>query len=218
MRLDVLLDEVRACRVCEAHLPMGPRPLVRASSGSRMVVIGQAPGAAAHARGTPWDDASGARLRQWLGLDNTVFSDARRVAIMPMGFCYPGTGRGGDRPPRPECAPLWHDRLLGAMPDVQLTVLVGRYAFERRLGGRYATLTEAVRAWADLLPSMVVLPHPSPRNNRWLARHGWFEREALPPLRERVSEVLTPHPPPGSPLPGSSRPAPRASGRRCAAS
>lgn len=202
MRLDVLLEEVRACTLCEAHLPLGPRPLVRASGRAKIVIIGQAPGKAAHASGTPWDDRSGARLRAWLGMCERDFYDDGMVAIVPMGFCYPGRGRGGDLPPRPECAAAWHDRLLRSLEHVQLTVLVGRYAFEHKLGGRYASLTEAVGSWEDLLPSMIVLPHPSPRINRWLAKHGWFEREVLPALRERVAGAITPRRRPGSPLPG----------------
>ena len=197
MRLDVLLKEVRACTLCEAHLPLGPRPLVQASARARVVIIGQAPGAAAHESGKPWDDRSGARLREWLGIGETEFYDANRVAIVPMGFCYPGTGRGGDLPPRPECAVAWHERLLGSLKNIQLTMLVGRYAFEHKLGDRYASLTEAVGAWEELLPSMIVLPHPSPRNNRWLSKHAWFERDVLPALRERVAEAITPRRRPG---------------------
>ena len=196
MHLDLLLKDVRACRFCEVHLPLGPRPLVQASTRSRIVIIGQAPGKAAHESGKPWADRSGDRLRDWLGVDDETFYDETQVAIVPMGFCYPGTGERGDLPPRPECAATWHERLRRALGGVELVVLAGRYAIEHELGGRYGTLTEAVAAWPHLLPSKIALPHPSPRNNRWLARHDWFERETVPALRERVTAVLTRRRPP----------------------
>jgi uracil-DNA glycosylase len=190
MRLPQLLDEVRACRACADHLPEGPRPLVQASASSRIVIIGQAPGAAAHRSGTPWDDASGRRLRAWLGLTDAQFYDARLVALMPMGFCYPGKGKSGDMAPRAECAPLWHDRLLASLRRVELTVLVGRYAMERYLAGAFGSITDAAAAHDELLPDRIALPHPSPRNNIWLKKHPWFERRALPALRRRVGSIV----------------------------
>jgi uracil-DNA glycosylase len=191
MKLQQLLTEARACRICEPELPLGCRPLLQGSRQSRIVVIGQAPGAAAHESGVPWDDRSGARLRAWLGISDEAFYDPKFVALLPMGFCYPGTGKGGDLRPRPECAPEWHERLLAQFTSVVLTVITGRYAFERYVGDRYDTLTAAVRAHNELLPDRVVLPHPSPRNNFWLKQNPWFEREALVALRSRVQAALS---------------------------
>lgn len=186
MKLPQLLGEVRACALCEDHLPLGPRPLVQAERSAVLVIIGQAPGVRAHKSGVPWDDASGARLCDWLGLDKAGFYDARRVALMPMGFCYPGTGTSGDLPPRPECAPRWHPPMLDGLPRLALKVLVGRYAVDHYTEGGYRTLTDAVRDYASLLPECIALPHPSPRNNRWLAKHPWFVEQALPLLKKRV--------------------------------
>lgn len=190
MRLKVLLDDIRSCTICAEHLPLGPRPLLQAASSSRVLIIGQAPGSVAHASGVPWDDRSGQRLREWLGVDDQIFYDPKRIALAPMGFCYPGSGNGGDLPPRPECAQAWHGPLLASLKRVDLTILIGRYAFEHKIGDRYGTLTEAVGGWAELLPEMIVLPHPSPRNNRWLAKHAWFERDVLPALRERIKDLV----------------------------
>ncbi len=189
MKLTVLMDEIRSCALCAEHLPLGPRPLLQAAPGSRVLVIGQAPGSVAHASGIPWDDRSGHRLREWLGVDDATFYDPRRIALVPMGFCYPGSGAGGDLPPRPECAAKWHEPLLASLKNVGLTVIVGRYAFEHKLGEHSRTLTDAIGAWEGLLPEVIVLPHPSPRNNRWLAKHPWFEREVLPVLRSRVGDL-----------------------------
>lgn len=188
--LATLLRDVRACTVCAAHLPLGPRPVVRASVDARVLIVGQAPGARVHASGIPWDDASGKRLRQWLGVDDATFYDETRIALVPMGFCYPGKGRSGDNPPRPECAPLWFERLRSAMPRIELTVLIGQYAQRHVLGAwRHASLTETVAAWREHGPSIVALPHPSPRNVAWFKRHPWFDDEIVPMLRERVAEV-----------------------------
>ncbi len=189
--LDRLLAAVRACRVCEAHLPLGPRPVLQAGTGARLLIVGQAPGAKVHASGVPWDDASGARLRDWLGIDAETFYDPQQVAILPMGFCYPGRGRGGDLPPRRECAPLWFDALRAQLPHVQLTLLIGQYAQRYFLGTtRKATLTDTVAAYRDYAPRCFPLPHPSPRNTAWRQRHPWFERAVLPVLRERVHAAL----------------------------
>ncbi|HMM54305.1 MAG TPA: uracil-DNA glycosylase family protein [Candidatus Desulfobacillus sp.] len=186
-QLDRLLAQVRACRVCEAELPLGANPVLQMGATARLLIIGQAPGTRVHASGIPWDDASGERLRQWLGLDRAAFYDRSRVAIMPMGFCYPGRGAGGDLPPRPECAPLWHDSLLALLPDIGLTLLIGQYAQRRYLGAaRKTSLTETVRAFEEYLPNYLPLPHPSPRNTAWFKRHPWFEKELLPVLRRRV--------------------------------
>lgn len=190
MRLKQVMAEARACTLCAPGLPLGPRPLVRGSERSRIVIIGQAPGRAAHESGVPWNDRSGDRLRDWLGLSREAFDDERLVALVPMGFCYPGTGRAGDAPPRPECAPLWHPRIFGGLRSVELAVIVGRHAFERYLGAEFGSVTEAVRAHRRLLPGRVALPHPSPRNNLWLKQHAWFEREALPAVRARVESIV----------------------------
>lgn len=190
MRLNVLIADARDCRVCEQHLPLGPKPLLQASETARLLIIGQAPGAATHDAGIPWDDRSGDRLRSWLGIDRDTFYDEGLVAHMPMGFCYPGKGKSGDLPPRPECAPLWHPRLLEALAGVRLTIYVGRYAVEHYLGGRHGAITDAVAAYDELLPRRVVLPHPSPRNNIWLKKHPWFEEDVLPAVRRRVRGVL----------------------------
>ena len=188
--LAAAIAEVRACRVCEEHLPLGPRPVVRASTSARLLIIGQAPGTKVHETGIPWNDPSGDRLRDWLGLDRDAFYDEGRIAIMPMGFCYPGVDRnGGDKPPRRECAPLWHDRLLAQMPAVRLTLLVGMYAQQRYLGrDRRRTLTETVRAWRDYLPDFLPLPHPSWRNTAWLRKNPWFEAEIVPFLRDAAAD------------------------------
>lgn len=186
-----LLGEVRACTVC-ADLPEGPRPIVQFSAEARIVIIGQAPGRRVHASGIPWDDPSGTRLRDWLGVDEATFYDPTQLALIPMGFCFPGTGTSGDLPPRPECAPLWHDRLLGHLPEGRgevLTILLGQYALARYAPG-FSSVTAAVEAWPELLPDRIALPHPSPRNNRWLSRNPWFATATIPALRDRVARAL----------------------------
>jgi uracil-DNA glycosylase len=187
--LDKLLRDVRACRLCAGHLPLGPRPVLRMTSTARLLIIGQAPGTKVHESGIPWNDRSGDRLRQWLAMDRDAFYDESRIAIMPMGFCYPGVDKnGGDRPPRPECAPAWHERLRAHLPDIGLTLLVGSYAQAHYLGARRkATMTETVRAWRDYGPELVPLPHPSWRNTGWLKRNPWFETELIPALRRQVA-------------------------------
>jgi uracil-DNA glycosylase len=185
--LAALLREVRACHLCEAQLPLGPRPVLRADVRARVLIVGQAPGTRVHATGIPWNDPSGDRLRDWLQVDRETFYDERRFAIIPAGLCYPGRGRSGDLPPRPECAPLWHPRLRALLPRIELTLLVGQYAQAYYLGSRRnATLTETVHAWREYGPDFLPLPHPSPRNTRWLQVNPWFAREVLPRLRERV--------------------------------
>lgn len=186
-----LMREVRACTLCAAQLPDGPRPVLQASPQARLLIAGQAPGRRVHESGVPFDDASGERLRHWLGLVPEVFRDPARVAILPMGLCYPGRGPSGDLPPRPECAPAWRARLLAAMPQLRLTVVIGAYAQRYHLPDSPPTLTEAVAAWRTYGPAAVLLPHPSPRNNPWLKRHPWFERELVPVLRARVREALS---------------------------
>lgn len=189
--LDRVLCAARACRVCAAELPLGPRPVLRARATARLLIVSQAPGTRVHETGMPFDDPSGVRLRAWLGIDRETFYDQDRIAFVPMGLCYPGRNpRGGDNPPRAECAPLWHPPLLAALPAVQLTLLVGRYAQRRYLDARRGNLTETVRAWADCGPTVLPLPHPSWRNTGWLKRQPWFEAELVPELRARVRALL----------------------------
>ncbi|MFB9243320.1 uracil-DNA glycosylase family protein [Massilia antarctica] len=189
--LESLLADVRACRACEAHLPKGPRPIVQVGEGARVLIVGQAPGARVHASGIPWDDASGTRLREWMGVDANAFYDPGRFAIIPMGYCYPGRGNGGDLPPRTECADLWLDQLLAKLPDIELTLLIGAHAQRHFLGARRkASLTATVQAWRDVAPGYFPLPHPSPRNTPWLQRNPWFEQELVPVLRARIAQVF----------------------------
>ncbi|MBD8897546.1 uracil-DNA glycosylase family protein [Rhodanobacter sp. DHG33] len=187
-----MLAEIRACRLCAAHLPLGPRPVVQASLQSRLLIVSQAPGRKVHDTGIPFNDVSGDRLREWLGIDKDVFYDAAKIAIVPMGFCFPGTGKGGDLPPRPECAPTWHPRLLPRLEQVQLTLAIGQYAQAGLLADRRGrTLTDTVLAWREHLARGVLpLPHPSPRNQLWLKRNPWFETELLPELRRQVKRAL----------------------------
>lgn len=190
-KLDNLLGEIRACRICEAHLPLGPQPVLCASASARILVVGQAPGTKVHASGIPWNDASGERLREWMGVDRNTFYDESRIAIVPMGFCYPGRGKGGDNPPRPECARTWHPHLIPLLKNVRLTLLIGQYAQTYFLRERcQGSLTETVRAFTDYLPEYLPTVHPSPRNQGWLKRHSWFAQDLLPVLRERVHELL----------------------------
>lgn len=189
--LDRLVGEIRACTLCSAQLPLGPRPVVRLGAGAKLLVIGQAPGTKVHASGVPWDDASGERLRAWMGLDREAFYDTARIAIMPMGFCYPGRGKGGDLPPRPECAPRWHERVRALLPEVRLTLLIGQYAQARYLEDRGPSLEDTVRDWPQhLAKGFLPLPHPSPRNTLWLRKRPWFEEEVVPALRAELHELF----------------------------
>jgi uracil-DNA glycosylase len=189
--LDALLAHVRRCRACEGHLPLGPRPVLQAKESARILVVGQAPGLRAHTSGIPWDDASGERLRSWMGIGKEIFHDESRVAIIPMGFCYPGRGKSGDKPPRPECAGIWLDHLLAKMPKIELTLLIGQYAQRHFLGPlRKSSLAETTKAWQEYGPRLVPLPHPSPRNQPWFRQHPWFECELIPVLRKRIGALL----------------------------
>jgi uracil-DNA glycosylase len=190
----VLLAEIAACTVCAAHLPLGPRPVVQAGDPrAKILIIGQAPGLKVHMSGIPFNDASGDRLRDWLGVTPAQFYDESLLAIVPMGFCYPGKGKGGDNPPRPECAPLWHERVRATLPDIKLTLLIGTYAQAHYLGARRkATLGDTVRAWRDYIDDgYLPLVHPSPRNQIWLRRNPWFETEIVPYLRSAIVTALT---------------------------
>ncbi len=187
---DQLLREVRACTICAAHLTHGPRPVLQLHPDARILIAGQTPGRAVHSSGVPFDDPSGDRLRDWLGLDKAAFYDPRQVAILPMGFCYPGTGKSGDLPPRLECAPAWRAQLLAQLKQVALTLVIGQYALAYHLPDAGASVTDAVQNWRMHWPAVLPLPHPSPRNNIWLKRNPWFGADVLPALRQRVAEVM----------------------------
>lgn len=201
-RAEALLDQARACTRCAAHLPLGPRPVLQWHPQARILIAGQAPGRKVHASGVPFDDASGERLRAWLGMDKAVFHDPRQVAILPMGFCYPGTGKSGDLPPRPECAAAWRAPLVAGLQGLRLTLVLGQYAQAwhlptpegRGVGEAPQGVTESVQAWRERLsgrgPHTLALPHPSPRNNRWLQRNPWFAQDVLPALQARVRAAL----------------------------
>lgn len=189
-RLASLVESVQQCRICEASLPQGPRPVIQVHQNAKILIAGQAPGRRVHESGVPFDDASGDRLRDWMGVSPETFYDPAKVAILPMGFCYPGTGKSGDLPPRPECAPAWRQRLLDAMPQVRLTLVIGLFAQRWHLetGGR--NLTDTVRAWREYGPGIMPLPHPSPRNNIWLSRNSWFSDSLLPALKRKTKIAL----------------------------
>lgn len=186
-----LLREVRECRLCAPRLPLGPRPLMQLDPRARILVASQAPGRIAHASGVPFSDASGDRLRAWMGLTPEQFYDPALLAIVPMGLCYPGSSASGDRPPSPECAPQWRKTLLAQLPALQLTLVIGQYAQAYHLPGPRRSVTDAVSAWADFWPDIVPLPHPSPRNNIWLRRNPWFTDVLLPRLRQRVRLLVS---------------------------
>lgn len=191
MKLETLLKQVRACKLCADTLPNSPRPILRASEPARLLIVGQAPGRVVHETGIPWNDLSGDRLRTWLDIGRDRFYDERQIAIIPTGFCYPGSGGRGDLPPRRECAPLWHPALRAALPNIQLTLLVGSYAHAYYLGRRRKkTMAQTVQAWREYLPEFFPLPHPSPRNRLWLRNNPWFEAEVIPELKKRVSDIL----------------------------
>ncbi len=189
--LAALLAEIASCTLCANQLPHEPKPVLRADSSAKILVIGQAPGTKVHATGIPWNDPSGIRLRQWMNISDEQFYNSSQVAIVPMGFCYPGKGKSGDLPPRPECAIQWHDKVMKLLPDIQCTLLIGHYAQNYYLKSNFQTLTERVAHWRDFLPAYFVLPHPSPRNQIWLKRNSWFEKKIVPKLQQRVSKLLS---------------------------
>lgn len=197
--LDALLADVRACTLCAAHLPLGPRPVLQVHGSAKILIAGQAPGRKVHESGVPFDDASGERLRAWLGVSRSTFYDSQQINILPMGFCYPGTGTSGDLPPRPECATAWRTQLLAHLKSIQLTLVLGQYALDFHLpvlhqpaaaGPAAQSVTAKVLDWRKHWPQIIALPHPSPRNNPWLKRNPWFEAELLPELKSRVAQVL----------------------------
>jgi len=188
--LETLVKDVRSCRLCERQLPCGPRPVVQIDASARVLIAGQAPGKRVHETGVPFDDPSGDRLRDWMGIDRAVFYDAKRVAILPMGFCYPGKGTSGDLPPIERCAATWRSRLLDHLTDLRLTLVIGQYAQRWHLADTGTNVTETVRNWQNLAPDLMPLPHPSPRNNIWLKKNSWFGEQVLPELRTRVELAL----------------------------
>ena len=186
-----LVSEIKKCTICAQHLDLGPRPVLSADVDSKIVIIGQAPGTKVHASGVPWDDASGKQLRKWLGVTNEDFYDPKKFAIVPMGFCYPGKGKSGDLPPRPECAPQWHQSLFDNMPNVELVILIGMYAQNYYLKKRAKkTLTETVRNYKEYITNYLVLPHPSPRNRFWLTKNPWFEENVVPEMQQKIITLL----------------------------
>ena len=191
LALTKLVKEIRSCTLCTEHLPLGPRPIIQVSSTAKILIVGQAPGSRVHETGIPFDDPSGDRLREWMGIDKEIFYDDKKIALVPMGFCFPGTGKSGDLPPRPECADTWRVKLLEQLSDIKLTIIVGQYAQAWHLGkSSKENLTETVMAWKSYWPKAIPLPHPSPRNNIWLKKNPWFEEEVLPSLRRKVKAVL----------------------------
>ncbi|MGB0952053.1 MAG: uracil-DNA glycosylase family protein [Planctomycetota bacterium] len=189
--MDGLLEEIRACTLCHEALKHGVRPILQVHSQAKILIAGQAPGRKVHETGIPFDDPSGERLRDWMGISKEVFYDASKIAIVPMGFCYPGTGKSGDLPPRPECAPAWNTRVMDGLQGLRLKLVIGQYAMDHYLGRARRNLTETVRDRGSLPKGILPLPHPSPRNNRWLKRNPWFEAEVLPELKEMVRKALT---------------------------
>ena len=189
-RLQKLTKKIRACELCKQHLPFEPNPIVRPSKKAKILIIGQAPGTKVHETSISWNDASGNQLRAWMGIDRDIFYNTDKVAIMPMGFCYPGKGKSGDLPPRPECAPQWHEPLLTLMPQIELVLLIGMYAQKYYLQDQRKTnLTQTVKAWEDYMPKYLPMPHPSPRNKLWLKKNAWFERDVVPVLKRRVKKL-----------------------------
>lgn len=186
-----LLQEVRDCKLCAKYLPLGPRPILSASVESKIVIVGQAPGAKVHASGIPWNDASGKELRRWLDVDEETFYNAKLFAFLPLGFCYPGKGSSGDMPPRSECAPLWHDKVLSQLRHRRLTILIGSYAQDYYLIDKLTNnLTETIKAYKEFEPNYFPVPHPSPRNRIWQKKNPWFEAKVVPALRKKVKDIL----------------------------
>jgi len=187
-----LLAEISQCTICKKYLPFAPRPILQAGAGAKIVIIGQAPGLKVQQSGKPWDDASGKKLRNWLGVDDETFYNPKMIALVPMGFCYPGKGTSGDLPPRPECAPQWHTLLLSSMKKAELIILIGQYSQNYYLGDKAGeNLTETVKSFKKFLPEYFVLPHPSPRNRFWLVKNKWFEKETIPVLQKKVKAILS---------------------------
>ena len=189
--LDKLVKEIKACNLCTDHLPLGPRPVIQVGSLARILIVGQAPGRRVHETGIPFNDPSGERLRLWMGINKEEFYDKDKVALVPMGFCFPGTGKSGDLPPRPECADTWREKLLEQLPNIELNIVIGQYAQGWHFGSsNKQNLTETVKSWKEFWPNAIPLPHPSPRNNIWLRKNAWFEDEVIPALQKAVNAIL----------------------------
>ncbi len=188
--MENLLTEIQNCSICKDFLPLFPNPVLRASATAKVVIIGQAPGIRVHNTNIPWNDPSGNELRRWLNLTSESFYDTSKIAIVPMGFCYPGTGKSGDLPPRPECAPQWHQKLFDFMPNVELILLIGQYSQKYYLKSPKKNLTETVKNFEEYLPKYFCLPHPSPRNRFWMKKNYWFEEDVIPVLREKIQMIL----------------------------
>lgn len=186
-----LLAEVASCTICSEHLPLGPRPVLQLHPNAKILIAGQAPGKKVHSTGIPFDDASGNRLREWMGISKDIFYDETQVAILPMGFCYPGTGKSGDLPPRQECEQAWREQLLAQLSNVEITLVLGKYAQNYHFGKPNLSLTALVSSWKEYWPTMVPLPHPSPRNNIWLSKNPWFEKELVPLLQTTITKILS---------------------------
>lgn len=185
-----LVTQVRACTVCEPHLPNGVRPVLQVNSNAKILIAGQAPGRRVHASGIPFDDPSGDRLRDWMGVSSEQFYNPELFAIVPMGFCYPGTGKSGDLPPRPECATTWRARLLHHLPGIETSLVIGKYAHNYHFGKSNLTVSRLVENWQQHWPRRLPLPHPSPRNNIWLKKNPWFETMVVPVIRARITHLL----------------------------
>lgn len=191
MMIDELLTGIRACTICESHLPHGVRPVLQVNSSAKILIAGQAPGKKVHDSGIPFDDASGDRLRAWMGVSKEIFYDESKIAILPMGFCYPGKGKSGDLPPRKECEEAWRKQVMDQLTQVEMTLAIGKYAQDYHIVNNDKSLTELVKSWQNYWPSLVPLPHPSPRNNIWLSKNSWFEKEVIPKLQQQVSILLS---------------------------
>ncbi len=188
---DRVCAQVRGCSLCISELPFGPRPVFQVHPDAKILIAGQAPGSKVHASGIPFDDASGERLRDWMGVDKEAFYNEQKIAILPLGFCYPGTGKSGDLPPRRECADTWRNQLLGLMPNIEMTLAIGKYAQDWHMpNNTKRNLTETVKSWRSFQPDVLPMPHPSPRNNRWLKNNPWFESQVLPTLKTRIDALL----------------------------
>ena len=185
-----LLHQVQSCTLCKEHLPLGPRPVLQLHPKAKILIAGQAPGKKVHESGIPFDDPSGDRLRGWLGVSKEIFYNSKKIAILPMGFCYPGSGKSGDLPPRPECSATWRNVLLEQLHGLETTLVLGKYAQDYHFGKKGCTLTQLVKSWQEHWPYLIPLPHPSPRNNIWLKKNPWFETELIPSLQKLISELL----------------------------